>query len=138
MTEYLSYSGPVCGENQRLQPRRQGKGLTRTQPYARFREDMTLCFQSQWHEDPIAWPVSVLIAVRCPMKMDAPNLIKPILDSMQDAGVFANDRQVRHLELRTSVVWAKSGSGTIVVMVEPQSVWVSNEIEILLDRLEEL
>ncbi len=115
---WLIYQGPVAGENIRLQPR-QGGGQMLSKRYRAFKDGLAIALASQWPTPPIPRErkVSVCLMLQVPARMDPANLIKPILDGLEAAGVIENDRQVTELhmwELGTS----KPGEGRISIRVD--------------------
>jgi crossover junction endodeoxyribonuclease RusA len=60
--------------------------------------------------------ISIWIQPRSKVLMDIDNCIKPILDAMQDAGMFDNDRQVHQVSITRGLV--KKGGGGCIVVVE--------------------
>jgi crossover junction endodeoxyribonuclease RusA len=65
--------------------------------------------------------VDIVIRPRDARLMDIDNCIKPVLDALQDAGVFDNDKQVSSVSCHRGLVM-KGGGGCIVVVTEAQDV----------------
>ena len=63
--------------------------------------------------------VNIVLRPRDARLMDIDNCIKPILDAMQDAGMFDNDRQVHQVSITRGLV--KKGGGGCIVIVENAS-----------------
>jgi len=87
------WNGKAVSENDRLLP---GKGRFRVNPkYQAFKESVAwVCKDHAEHFD---GPVSVRLSMILNPRMDAQNIIKPILDALELAGVINNDKQVRKL-----------------------------------------
>jgi len=63
--------------------------------------------------------VDIVLRPRDARLMDIDNCIKPILDALQDAGMFDNDRQVHQVSITRGLV--KKGGGGCIVVVENAS-----------------
>jgi len=63
--------------------------------------------------------VDIVLRPRDARLMDIDNCIKPILDALQDAGLFDNDRQVHQVSITRGLV--KKGGGGCIVVVENAS-----------------
>jgi len=86
-----SWHGRAISENDRLLP---GKGRFRINPaYKAFKESVAwFCMQElEYFEG----PVSVRLFMELNPRIDAQNVIKPVLDDLELAGVIKNDKQVR-------------------------------------------
>ena len=59
--------------------------------------------------------VDIVLRPRDARLMDIDNCIKPILDSLQDAGLVDNDKQVHRVSIMRGLVM-KGGGGCIVVI----------------------
>lgn len=59
--------------------------------------------------------VDIVLRPRDARLMDIDNCIKPILDSLQDAGLVYNDKQVHRVSIMRGLVM-RSGGGCIVVI----------------------
>ena len=88
------WSGRAVSENDRLLP---GKGRWRLNPgYKAFKEGVAYALRiKQLDAPPIEGPVCVRLFMELNPDIDAQNIIKPVLDGIQLAGVFKNDKQVR-------------------------------------------
>jgi len=64
--------------------------------------------------------VDIVIRPRDARLMDIDNSIKPILDALQDAGLFDNDRQVSTVCCHRGLVM-KGGGGCIVIVTDEVS-----------------
>ena len=62
--------------------------------------------------------VSMVLYPRGKRLMDIDNCIKPVLDALQDAGVFDDDQQVEMLSIKRGEV-IKGGGISIIVSVTP-------------------
>ena len=90
------WSGHVVSENRRLAPGRGRWHLSKE--YRAFKLSLVSAFTPG--AERFEGPVSVRLIMQLRNKRrDAQNLIKPVLDALQEAGVYADDRQVRHLTL---------------------------------------
>ena len=129
----LHYYGLIAGENKRVRPGRGGR-FYQDPDYRTMLEGMTLLFRSQWKGEPIAEPVHVELYARVPKRFDATNIIKPVLDALEAAGVYRNDNQVEHPEiLQSSKPSLVKKHGGVVVVVTERTKAVDPEIE---DRLD--
>lgn len=130
----LAYAGPVCSVNNRLQGRTGGKGRTLTAEYRAFLDGMTMAFRQQWADQPFKPDdrVAVAIDARVPARMDAQNVIKPVLDALEAAGVYQNDKQVTELHVTKSIETAPVKTCAMYV-----SVWESEHLadEIRLNKI---
>jgi len=63
--------------------------------------------------------VDIVLRPRDARLMDIDNCIKPILDALQDAGLFDNDRQVHQVSITRGLV--KKGGGGCIAVVEDAS-----------------
>ena len=85
------WTGRAVSENQRLSP---GKGrLIPNKGYKSFKESVAWVLKS--HVEHFKGPVSVRLFMELNPRMDAQNVIKPVLDALELAGVIDNDKQVR-------------------------------------------
>jgi len=64
--------------------------------------------------------VDIVLRPRDARLMDIDNCIKPILDSLQDAGLVDNDKQVHRVSIMRGLVM-KNGGGCIVVIENTQT-----------------
>lgn len=87
------WHGRAISENRRLAP---GQGRFRiNEDYRAFRESVAWTVKA--HAEAFPGPVSVRLFLELNPRMDAQNVIKPVLDALQDAGVLKDDRQVQRL-----------------------------------------
>lgn len=96
MSIQLTYEGPVVTENKRLVPAR-GR-LVPNGKYKKFKQDMAVVFKSQTAIRNIK-DFNIEIYIYCNNRIDAHNLIKPIMDSLQDADIIQNDKDCSILHL---------------------------------------
>ena len=89
-----SWRGKAVSENDRLLP---GHGRFRANPaYKAFKESVAwVCRIEQRGGPPSEDPVSVRLFLELNPKMDAQNVLKPVFDALELAGVIKNDRQIR-------------------------------------------
>lgn len=89
------WTGRAISENRRIAP---GNGRFRVnEDYRAFRE--SLAWMIKPRAEHFAGPVCVRLILQLNPRMDAQNVIKPVLDALQDAGVLDDDRQVQRLSL---------------------------------------
>jgi Holliday junction resolvase RusA-like endonuclease len=89
------WTGRAISENRRLAP---GQGRFRVnEDYRAFRESVAWAVKP--HAVHYPGPVCVRLMLELNPRMDAQNVIKPVLDALQDAGVLKDDRQVQRLSL---------------------------------------
>lgn len=89
------WHGRAVSENQRLAP---GKGRYRVnEEYQAFKEG--IAWVCKGHRAVFEGPVGVRLFLLLNPRMDAQNIIKPVLDGLELAGVIKNDRQVRRLSI---------------------------------------
>lgn len=106
------WSGRAISENQRLAP---GQGRFRVnEEYRAFKESVALAIRGHG-EASFEGSVSVRLLVELNPRMDAQNIIKPVLDALQLAGVLKDDRQVRQLSLYREDRQSKQDTILIVV-----------------------
>ena len=88
------WQGRAVSENDRLLP---GRGRFRANPaYKAFKVSVAwACRMQQLDTPPFEGPVCVRLFLELNPDIDAQNIIKPVLDGIQLAGVFKNDKQVR-------------------------------------------
>jgi len=89
-----SWTGKAVSENDRLLP---GRGRWQANPaYKAFKEGVAWMLRIEMNDMPvIIGPVCVRLFLELNPKMDAQNVLKPVLDALQLAGVIKNDRQIR-------------------------------------------
>jgi len=89
-----SWTGKAVSENDRLLP---GRGRWRANPaYKAFKESVAWVLRIEQEDMPsIEEPVSVRLFLELNPKIDAQNVLKPVFDALQLAGVIKNDRQIR-------------------------------------------
>ena len=89
-----SWTGKAVSENDRL---RAGRGLWRAKPaYKGFKESVAWVLRiEQKDTPPIEGPVSVRLFLELNPDIDAQNVLKPVFDAIQLAGVIVNDKQIR-------------------------------------------
>ena len=89
-----SWTGKAVSENDRLLP---GKGRWRANPaYKAFKEGVAMVLRvEQGSTPPLEGPVCARLFLELNPKMDAQNVLKPVFDALQLAGVIKNDRQIR-------------------------------------------
>lgn len=92
----LKWEGKACGANRRLMPGRNGRFFLNPK-YRVFKESMTATFLGR---ELTYGDVHLEIRMRINPLMDSDSLLKPLFDSLQAAGVLANDRQVRSYNVR--------------------------------------
>jgi Holliday junction resolvase RusA-like endonuclease len=85
------WSGRAISENQRLAPGRDR--FTVNQEYQAFKE--SIAWVCKAHMERFDGPVAVRLFLVLNPRMDAQNVVKPVLDALELAGVIRNDRQVR-------------------------------------------
>jgi len=88
------WTGRAVSENDRLLP---GKGRWKPNPeYKAFKESVAWVLrQEQLDRPPIEGPVCVRLFIELNPKMDAQNVLKPVFDALELAGVIKNDKQIR-------------------------------------------
>ena len=88
------WTGLAVSENDRLLP---GRGRWRANPaYKAFKESVAWVLRiEQKDTPPIEGPVSVRLFLELNPDIDAQNVLKPVFDAIQLAGVIKNDRQIR-------------------------------------------
>ena len=93
-TIIASWSGKAVSENDRLLP---GRGRWRANPaYKAFKESVAWVLRiEQENMPPIKGPVCVRLFLELNPKMDAQNVIKPVLDAIQLSCAIVNDKQIR-------------------------------------------
>ena len=85
------WHGRAVSENRRLAP---GEGRYRAnKAYKAFKE--SVAWACKLHLEHCEGPVSVRLFMDLNPRMDAQNVIKPVLDALELAGIINNDKQVR-------------------------------------------
>ena len=115
---WVFYSGVVAGENIRLSQRKNGQRFLNPR-YRIFKNDLTMAARSQWKRETIqkGSRVSVIIIASLPKRMDMSNIIKPVYDALQAAGVFADDLDViEGIQLRAPIS-AKAKTGKLAINI---------------------
>ncbi len=134
----IAYKGPIAGENQRL--KNGGARWTNTEQYNAFKEGLTLAANVQWKDETISRErVGVEIVVRVPKSFDPQNIIKPILDALQDSTVYSNDRLVKLLKLEES--YRNTPQGVVILYIDVYKLGPTEEeasFERMLDRLDSM
>jgi Holliday junction resolvase RusA-like endonuclease len=88
------WSGHAVSENRRL-----SKGRGRWVPnkdYQAFKE--SIAWVCKAHGEFFDCPVSVRLHLVLNPRIDAQNVVKPVLDALEIAGIIKNDRQVRRFQ----------------------------------------
>jgi len=89
----IFWAGKAVSENRRL-----AKGRCRWIPnkdYQAFKESIAWACKKWADGQTFDGPVSVRLLMALNPRMDAQNVVKPVLDALELAGVIRNDRQVR-------------------------------------------
>lgn len=86
------WSGRAVSENRRMIPGKQGRHVSNPE-YRAFKE--SVAWTCKAHGEYFDCPVSVRLHLILNPRMDAQNVVKPVLDALEIAGVIHNDRQVR-------------------------------------------
>ena len=89
----IFWAGKAISENQRIAPGR-GRYIV-NQEYAAFKESVAWACKKWAEGQSFDGPVCVRLLMALNPRMDAQNVIKPVLDALELAGVIRNDRQVR-------------------------------------------
>ena len=106
------WTGYAVSENRRLAP---GRGRWHTSPeYRAFKESLVLAVMP--HVEVFTGPVYVRLVLQLRARLDMQNILKPVLDALELAGVLQNDRQVRHLVMRRETM-PKGGADWIAITV---------------------
>lgn len=87
------WAGRAVSENRRL-----AKGQGRWIPnknYQAFKESLAWTCKKEADGQSFQGPVSVRLLLTLNPRIDGQNVVKPVLDALQLAGVIRNDRQVR-------------------------------------------
>ena len=117
----LSYVGPLCTENDRLGPGPRGGKWTLKEKYRNAKDSMIMTFRGQVARVTLPDPegsVCVMCTARVPPQMDHHGVTKLLLDSLEGAGVYKNDRQVVDVSMtRSSHDWPVSGQGALSIRV---------------------
>jgi len=108
------WHGRAISENQRLAP---GAGRFRVnEDYQAFKESVAWALRP--HAERFQGPVSVRLSIILNPRMDAQNVIKPILDALQLAEVIKDDRQVRQLSFYREDAKAKEQDSIGIIVNE--------------------
>lgn len=130
----FGYHGPGVGTN-RMHQKARGR-LIETKEYKAALDAMTLVFRSQHSEKPCTEPVEVSLWIRCPKLADYHNYEKGILDALEKAGVYENDRQVVHTNTSRSIGHTKPGTITVHASVQLCNPVPRTDVETMLDEIE--
>ena len=118
----LSYYGPGVGVNRMFA----GKQRFPNREYHDFKDAMALLFRAQWAGQPMFKKpehLEVKMHLRVPRAADPHNFCKPILDALEDAGVYENDRMVHRTVIIESSQHAPPKQVGVIVQV-----WISARI----------
>lgn len=88
-----SWHGKAVSENRRLLPGAAKGRLISNPDYKAFKE--SVAWACKLENEHLEGPVSVRLFLELGLRMDAQNVIKPVLDALELAGVIKNDKQVR-------------------------------------------
>lgn len=91
----LLWEGKAVGANKRLMWSPVLKRMISNPAYAKFKTSMAYTFMAQRAGQEFEGEVEADINVFVHPSRDADSLVKPILDAMQEARVYKNDRQVK-------------------------------------------
>ena len=95
-----AWAGRAVGVNKRLVP---GKGRwVLDAGYRAFKTDLTLLYGLNNQHHIMVGDVKVFIGLTVNKARDIDSLVKPVLDALEGAMVFENDRQVVRLEVEKS------------------------------------
>lgn len=100
MTIKLFYTGSVISSNKRLIPSR-GRFISGTK-YRNFKTDMAMTWQLQSKHRNVG-EFDIDIYCRVNNRLDHHNLLKPILDSLQDAVIIQNDKLAGKVTMHKAV-----------------------------------
>jgi Holliday junction resolvase RusA-like endonuclease len=89
------WSGKAISDNRRIIPGKQGRFVSNP-AYRAFKE--SVAWECKAHGEYFDCPVSVRLTIAISPRMDAQDVIKPVLDALELAGVIRNDRQVKHFQ----------------------------------------
>lgn len=114
-----SWTGKAVSENDRLLP---GRGRWRANPeYKAFKEGVAWVLRiEQKDTPPIKGPVCVQLFMELNPDMDAQNIIKPLLDALELAGVIKDDKQIRTFSFYREN-WGASEEDRIGIFVQELS-----------------
>jgi len=108
------WTGRAVSENARLEP---GQGRFRVNAdYQAFKESVAWAVRS--HAETFTGPVSVHLSMLLNARMDATNIIKPVLDALELAGVVKNDKQVRQLHVVRENAKSKQSDWLCIMVTE--------------------
>ena len=108
------WQGHAVSENRRLAPG-QGRWFT-SDDYRAFKESLGWAILP--HVEQFPGPVSVRLTMVLNARMDATNIIKPVLDALQTTGVVKNDSQVRQLHVVRENAKPKQGDWLCIMVTE--------------------
>ncbi len=102
-------------------PRAKGGVVTHISSEGRkFRRDVELIWLAQRDRSELRGYLSVFAALWFPtLASDVDNRIKPTLDALEHAGVYANDRQVARLELYRAGTVGRKLKGCMLIEIGP-------------------
>jgi len=112
----LRWTGRAVSKNRMHVVQRGGRRLIKTREYRAFLDSMVL----SWARYRPEWPIGrfdVRIDVVLGPRMDAQNVIDPVLDALEQANIIANDRNLRTLTLHKVGVHDQGDDDAIEVVV---------------------
>ncbi|MFW6074461.1 MAG: RusA family crossover junction endodeoxyribonuclease [Chloroflexota bacterium] len=71
-----------------------------TAQYKQNKRDMAVSFSATWPSQPIDYAVDMVIKIALWKRIDSDACVKGVMDSLEDAGVVANDKQIRDIVIR--------------------------------------
>lgn len=90
------WTGRAISENRRTIPGKQGRRVSNPE-YRAFKDSLAWACRTaiMVEQEFFDGPVCVRLLLVLNPRMDAQNVVKPVLDALELAGVITNDRQVR-------------------------------------------
>jgi len=106
--------GRAISENQRIAPG--ARRFRADEDYQAFKE--SVAWTCKLHQEYFDGPVSVRLFMELNPRIDAQNVIKPVLDALELAGVIKNDKQVRCFSFYRENTKSKEQDSTGIIVTE--------------------
>lgn len=114
-----SWRGTAVSVNRMHMPiaHKKGRRVIHTPEYRAFLESLTLAFLVHRPAHPIEGAFDVLIIAIVGPRFDPDNVIKPVIDAIQNAGIVANDKASRNIVLQAPIRHKQERDDVISVIV---------------------
>lgn len=95
----VNWKGKAVSKNRMhmAHPHLQSRQVIHTPEYRAFLQSLVIQFMADRPEKPIVKPIDVCMRVVVGVRMDPHNVIDPVMDALEQAGIVANDKLCRRM-----------------------------------------